>query len=325
MSDVLDDLAALRPGVATIERLWTPQQQADTLAAVLAHDRLPAVRDYRLTRPPRRAQRRRRATGAAIVAIAAAVVSLQVVLPGSGPGGAAPAAAAALEGLAITAAASDPADLAGPGQFRHLVVQTWQADMPDRGVAETRQTFESWTAADGRSWRRNYGQDSTGYKIDQYLAFPPGGDQTFSASPAYLASLPTDTTALRHYLRSHASGSTSRDEAVFVAVGDMLRTGIAPPKLRAAAIRVLERTPHVGMGATHTDSLGRPVIRFDFVDNNRRANEIQSLLFDPKTASLVGAIESYASGQPWFTSTTVSSGVTSSVPPQVLARAQKVN
>jgi hypothetical protein len=129
---------------------------------------------------------------------------------------------------------------------------------------------------------------------------------------------------LLHYLRSHVSGSTSRDEAVFVAVGDMLRTGIVPPALRAAAIRVLERTPHVALGVTHTDALGRPVIRFDFVDTSKRANETQSLIFDPKTAALLGEIESYASGQPWFTSTLVSSGITSNVPPQVLARAQPV-
>jgi len=43
MSDVLDDLAAPASGASRrSKRLWDPQQQqADTLAAVLAHDRLP--------------------------------------------------------------------------------------------------------------------------------------------------------------------------------------------------------------------------------------------------------------------------------------------
>ena len=325
MSDVLDDLVALRPDATTIDRVWAPQQQSGTLAAVLADGQRPVARDHRLTRPPRQARRRRYAIGAAVLAVAAAAVSLQIVLPHSSPGGATPAAAEALEGLAITAAASDPVDLAGPGQFRHLVVQTWQAAMPDRQVPETWQTFESWTASDGRSWRHNYGHDSTGHKIDQSLAFPPGGDQTFSASPAFLAGLPTDAGRLRQYLRSHASGSSSRDEAVFVAVGDLLRTGLASPKLRAAAIRVLEHTPHVTIGTPRTDALARSVIRFDFIDNSKRANEIQSLLFDSKSAALVEEIEGYGSGQPWFTSTLVSSGVTSSVPSQVVAHAQTVH
>lgn len=324
MTDVIAELAALRPEAATIERLWPAQQQDDTLAAVLAQDHRPDRRDHRLTRAPRQTRRRRRVAGAAILAVAAAVVSLQVVLPQGGPGGATPAAAAALEGLAITAAASDPADLARPGQFRHLVEQTWQAAMPERGMPAMRQTYESWIATDGRSWRRDYGNDNTGQLFDEYQAFPPGGDQTYSASPAYLASLPTDTRALQRYLRAHVTGSTSRDEAVFVAVGDLLRTGIAPRALRAAAIRVLARTRHVALGTTRSDALGRPVIRFDFIDDKGRPDEIQSLLFDPKTAALVGEIDSNAAGKPWFTSTLVSSGVTANVPPQVLARAQPV-
>jgi hypothetical protein len=323
MTDVIAELAALRPEAATIERLWPAQQQDDTLAAVLAHDHRPDRRDHRLTRSPRQTRRRRGVAGAAILGVAAAVVSLQVVLPQGGPGGATPAAATALEGLAITAAASDPADLARPGQFRHLVERTWQAAMPEGGMP-IRQTVESWIATDGRSWRRDHGNDNTGHLFDEYLAFPPGGDQTYSASPAYLASLPTDTSALQHYLRAHVSGSTSRNEAVFVAVGDLLRTGIAPPALRAAAIRVLARTSHVALGTTRSDALGRPVIRFDFIDNKGRPDEIQSLLFDPKTAALVGEIDSNAAGTPWFTSTLVSSGVTANVPPPVLARAQPV-
>ncbi len=154
--------------------------------------------------------------------------------------------------------------------------------------------------------------------------FPRAAIRPTRPLPHTLASLPTDTSALQHYLRTHVSGSTSRDEAVFVAVGDLLRTGIAPRALRAAAIRVLARTRHVALGTTRSDALGRPVIRFDFIDDKGRPDEIQSLLFDPKTAALVGEIDSNAAGKPWFTSTLVSSGVTANVPPQVLARAQPV-
>ncbi|MDT4936082.1 MAG: hypothetical protein QOK11_3974, partial [Pseudonocardiales bacterium] len=86
---------------------------------------------------------------------------------------------------------------------------------------------------------------------------------------------------LDSYLRAHVSGSTSKDEAVFTAVGDMLRGGLAPAHLRAAAIRVLEHTGHV-TATSALDTLGRPAIQITFADAASRPGEDQALLFDPE-------------------------------------------
>ena len=51
--------------------------------------------------------------------------------------------------------------------------------------------------------------------------------------------------ALEASVRASAQGSNSADEAVFVALGDLLRLGYADPALRAAAIDVLAGIPGV--------------------------------------------------------------------------------
>ena len=100
--------------------------------------------------------------------------------------------------------------------------------------------------------------------------------------------MPTDPDKLNKYMRSHVTGSTSRDEAVFVAVGDALRIadGLASPKLRAAFLAVLSRTPGVTLFEGQRDDLNHPAIRADFVDQANRPGEVQSLYFDPTTFQL---------------------------------------
>jgi hypothetical protein len=101
--------------------------------------------------------------------------------------------------------------------------------------------------------------------------------------------LPTNVGELTTYLRTHVQGSSSRDEAVFVAVSDALRTsgGLAAPRLRAAMLGALSRTPGVLVHLNQRDYLGRPAIRADFVNQRIRAGEIHSLYFDPTTFALL--------------------------------------
>jgi hypothetical protein len=89
--------------------------------------------------------------------------------------------------------------------------------------------------------------------------------------------------ALQSYLRNHVEGSSSHDEAVFVAVGDALRTagGLASPKLRAAMLAVLSRTPGVILHLDAQDYLQRPAIRADFVDQQIRPGAVHAYYFDP--------------------------------------------
>ncbi|MGI8679165.1 MAG: hypothetical protein ACR2LX_10840 [Jatrophihabitans sp.] len=85
------------------------------------------------------------------------------------------------------------------------------------------------------------------------------------------------------------SGSTSRDEAVFVAVGDDLRItdGLASSKLRAAMLGALGHVQRVQIHEGVRDVLGRPAVRADFVDQKNRPGELDSLYFDPATFQLL--------------------------------------
>lgn len=100
---------------------------------------------------------------------------------------------------------------------------------------------------------------------------------------ALFASLPTDVTELTAYLRLHTDGASSRDEAVFWEIGDSLSLygGLASPRLRAAMLAVLSRTPGVRVFLGQKDYLGRPAIRADFVDQRLRPSEVDSYYFDP--------------------------------------------
>lgn len=284
-----DRLVALRPTDATVDRLWDPAARAAVLEGVLATDLARATGATGAPAHPPRALRRRprRRVTLALAAAAVAVVGVvaSLVLPSGAPGGASPAAAAELTRLAAVAATAS-VDTAGPDQLVHLVIVERQTgdDAPENASGQDRaRTLESWTAADGTVWRRDV--EATG--TVQYYRFAAGVDDTANPSPAFLASLPTDPDALRAYLRANVSGSGSTDAAVFTAVGDMLRGGFAPAPLRAAAIEVLKRTPHVGLGDATTDALGRPALELTFADPKDDEGAWSSLYFAPDTAEIL--------------------------------------
>lgn len=267
--DPLDLIAAYRPTQRGLDDEWPAARRTALLERIQA---TPAqdVPDVPAATRVRVHSRRRWVVAAAVGVAAAALVPL--VLPSDQPGGATSAAAKTLERLAI-AAEKTPADAVKPGQFRHLIDVETQAGMSSR-------THESWTAYDGRTWRRDTAAGNT-----EYFEFPAGGANVNAPTPQFLQSLPTDPGKLHRYLEKHVSGSTSRDEAVFVAVGDMLRGGFAPPTLRAAAIRMLERAGHVTV-LQGKDSAGHPAIVVRFRDPVQRPGETNSLYFDPATSAI---------------------------------------
>lgn len=59
--------------------------------------------------------------------------------------------------------------------------------------------------------------------LDEYTRSGPYAFGFASRSPHFLTSLPTEPDQLSAYLRARVSGSSSQDEAVFVAIGDVLR------------------------------------------------------------------------------------------------------
>lgn len=139
----------------------------------------------------------------------------------------------------------------------------------------------------------SYGGDVTVVRTGGGLGCVPfrrSSDASFEQpAVAFFARMPTDVNALNTYLRGHVQGSSSRDEAVFVAVGDALRAadGLASPKLRAAMLAVLSRTAGVRLHLDERDYLGRPAIRADFVEQRIRPGEVHAYYFDPSTFQLL--------------------------------------
>lgn len=309
-------ITALRPTDDDLDAAWTPERRAavtDRIRTAIAREstteiatdpaasrHIASIHRKALATPAVAQGISRRRTVLVTTGIAAAVAALLAIpllVPSGSPAG--PPSASALEALAATAAAEKPLQ---PGQFRHAVNQSTQ-----NGHVITR---ESWTAADGHLWRVDAASGTS-----MYYAFPPGEDSINSPSPAFLATLPTDPAALATYLRANVHGSSSTDEAMFVAVGDMLDGGFAPPSLRAAALRVLEQVPHV-RAYPGQDSLGRAATVVEFVDESIRPGEVQTLYFDPDSSNLTQ--ESETVGDHSYSDVVVSTDVVTSVPDLVV-------
>lgn len=292
-SDVMDKLAHLRPEAENLEQRWPTAQRAE-LAERIRRDELGAQARLHHRPAPRRFRSRRYrlvAVSTLVAAVVATAVVVPTLLPEGTPGGASPAAAAALERLARVAA-DTPADTASPGQFVHTVVRNHQVGVfldgpPYPGTRDLDDRYESWTGSDGQVWRRDTAvAKARDGKVDG------GGKDTlfFPASvgeAGYDSSLPTDADELEIYLRSHVHGSSSTDEAVFGALGDVLRSTTAPATLRSTALTVLARTDHVSLGSATTDSQGRRVQEFVFADDLIRPGVVQRFYVDPRTAQLL--------------------------------------
>ena len=73
---------------------------------------------------------------------------------------------------------------------------------------------------------------------------------------------------------------------MFTVIGDLLRRDPVPAPVRAALYRVAARIPGIrALGLTH-DGLGRPALAIAL--NDTLYGERDELLFDPRTAGLLG-------------------------------------
>jgi hypothetical protein len=265
----LDRLAAVAP-LQTMPAI-TAEERRRLLDVILASAQT-GVLDAAQRCSAVRGRHRRYFAAVLGLATAAAVATVTGVAPLPGLSGEAPHANAALRSLAV-AAGKAPADGVGAQEYRHVT-----AHLSNGGASMS----ETWIAADGRSWRWD-----TFNGTKEYFAFPAPtqvatGEPVYS--PARLSTLPSTPKALSHYLRRHVSGSSSTNDAVFTAVGDLLRTRAASPQLRVAAIGVVEGLPYISTRAT-TDLLGRPALAVTYA---APGNGPDSLLFDRSSATLLG-------------------------------------
>jgi hypothetical protein len=199
---------------------------------------------------------------------------------------------------------SDTAIGAGQYSYRVMDAFTLDANGKRKKLGPDAMIDRSWISPNGdiRSFR-------SGGQTECYL-FKHNSSMSFeSPTRAFFSAMPTNVGALTKYFRSHVQGSSSHDEAVFVAVGDALReaNALASPKLRAAMVAMLSRTSGVRIHTGKRDYLDRPALRADFVDQRIRPGEIHSYYFDPATFAFLeerdghnGQPSTYNAGSPGY-------------------------
>ncbi|MFN8098374.1 MAG: hypothetical protein U0Q21_08820 [Dermatophilaceae bacterium] len=275
--DPFDILRAARPTDADLAREFDPNAGGRVLAEVL--ERAGRPHDIRTTHPtPRRGRRWVGLVLAAAGAATALAIGPSLIDPSGGP------SASALSALAQTAATQKD----GPipvGEYVHLTVT--QVQHGDAGAiatvgssstpaADETRIRDLWVGADGTTYAKLSGPD-----MNTVIRFPA----TAPYDPATVATLPIDSDGLYRWFATHTSGSSSAHEAVFVGVGDLLRTGFAPPLVARAAIESLDHLPEVTT-APATTPAGAHGVRVTFRDNTIREG-YQYLVFDSATADVV--------------------------------------
>lgn len=229
-------------------------------------------------------RRHRRLVAVGVAGLAAACgVAGGLLLPNGSPGGSDAAAAAALDRLAVVAGTSGRT--VGPGQYAYTdtrEVQTFSAADVARGSSpRTEHTLRSWTARSGDTWNFQDGGCLRHFPHDD-SASPAGGNYD-GLNSAALATLPTTPAALAHYIDEHPSGDNRGTRNRFLGVGDLVRSGLATPALRAAAIRVLARTTGLTVDTRSRDALGRDAVEVDYAEGAA----VESLFFAPSTSMLL--------------------------------------
>jgi hypothetical protein len=241
------------------------------------------------TAPLRVRARRRLVLGAGVVALAAAAVLATIVAPQGTPVGPDPAAAAVLNHLANRALGRGGADV-GPQQYAYFQATEEQTVSPSTPVLPgrvrdgnmQRHTYEQWTAPDGELWFVDDPRQAAEACISHHQPSQGGGPLIGNyedATAAQLSALPTDPPALRAYLDDHPTGQNRGSRNLFLAISDLVRSGLASANLRAATIRVLADTPDLSVDERARDALGRSAIQVDYPEGS----STETLFFDART------------------------------------------
>lgn len=258
--------------------------------------------------------RRRRlalAVPLSVVALVALMVGIVVVvMPSDQNGG--PAGG----GTPFVADSLAPTPRVGAGEYAYRVTEYYRVSAD--GTAQAGGTAAAgggsgwaeperqqlWTAPDGEQWQL----DTSGGNTQCSHWHGPAHDVGFEEpTQAFFDQMPTNEMQLNDYLRGHVQGSTSQDEAIFVAAADSLRTAdlLASSRLRAAWVEVMSHASRITVHSGVRDYLNRPAVRVDFVDQTQRPGELNSLYFDPATFQLLeerdgssGAPDSFSGPSP---------------------------
>ena len=285
-----EDVATLmtfRPEATHFDDEWGPADREYVLSDILA-----SSSPSRSKRSQPTGRRWRNLSALAACAAAAAVV-VGLLLPTGTPGGPDAAAAATLNKLAGIAGSAGGS--VGADQLAYVLEdseQTMSASEAKTPVlpGESRvgdlslSKGEQWTSPTGTEWR-TVPLEGGRSCIAKYahVASPSDVVDYENLSAAELAQLPTDPDQLANYIDTHPAGDNRGNQNRFTVVGGLLRSGLATPALRAAALQVLAQTTGLTIATDSHDAAGRPAIRV----NHSFGYGIESLFFEARTSRVL--------------------------------------
>lgn len=297
MTDLMQRIAHARPTDTELDRMWPAERRAHVL------DR---VRHEARTKPRRTTPRRTRWLAAAGTAVAAAVAGPALL------GGSPASARAQLIELSL-AAAENGGPVISEGSYLHVKTESVQRNSAVFGDGSTYDTNrESWIRWDGTLWAIDT-RPSAGWT--EYHRFPASDPSLRDPTPEFVNTLPTDPTELRAYLDERVQGSSSHEEAIFVAVVDLLQSHFLDSSRLSAALGVLAEIEAVDTEDVVVD--GRDAVEITYTEHWWGLSGTESVTVDRATAQVLGVAESDPGGT--YDSTTTLIEVVDAVPADVLA------
>jgi hypothetical protein len=250
----LDDLDAVR----SLGAVPGPTTAVLARARAELRERMDAETREQPARASRRGSLRRRTLlGLVAAAATAAAVTAPAVLPlGSGDRPAASADAAAFLNAVATTAAGEQGDWKDAAFWYSRSRSQRNGDQPRTREIWLGHRTSGRIAIDGKDMGKEL-------PIDGPTLFPVGGGTTTTWDGLW--ELPTDPGRLEQVLREGRKGTgNDAEEALFVAVGELLRETPVPPAVRAALYRVAAKVPRVRLLGAVTDAEGRSGVAVEF-------------------------------------------------------------
>ncbi|MGW0945063.1 CU044_5270 family protein [Streptomyces sp. NPDC002623] len=199
-----------------------------------------------------------------------------------------------LEDIALAAEHADmPADIRDD-QFVYIKSKVaWSAEEAGQPAKlEPIHEREVWLSVDGS--RQGMLHDPAVRSDHQLLEKPTPGVAS-NTGYRHLQTLPTDPDKMFEWLNSVSRGSSSKDEANFVLVGDLARESLMPPAQAAALYRAAAKISGVFVIDDAVDAAGRHGVAVAKIDDGER----RELIFDKKTREFLGEREVAVKDLPW--------------------------
>ncbi len=239
----------------------------------------------------------------AVAAVTAVTLTLAVPSgsDGAGPPVAVPSAnvpqtaAALLEDIALAAEHADvPSDIRDD-QFVYIKSKVAWTSQDADGPAKLDPVHprEVWLSVDGKEQGMVHEPFSRSEHVLLEKETPGVARNT---NYRHLQTLPTDPDKMYEWLvKASGDGSSSKDEANFVLVGDLARESLMPPEQAAALYRAAAKISGVFVIDDAVDAAGRHGVAVARVDDGER----RELIFDKKTKEFLGERQVAVEDLPW--------------------------